>query len=145
MIHSQKATNLVSEFEGFSSVAYQDGNGIWTIGFGHTANVKGADVTTRDAALVWLSNDLDTADNCINRYVKVPLNQNQFDALCSFVFNIGCGNFSKSTCFRNLEASQYAAAGAAMLMWNKIAGQVSPGLDRRRKAEQALFSEAVDE
>lgn len=144
MTHSMRAAELVAKFEGFSATAYADGNNIATIGYGHTAGVKLHDVTTEAVALVWLSQDLDAADQCLNSHLKdVPMNQNQFDALCSFVFNIGCGNFSKSTCFRNLEAGQYAAAGAAMLMWNKIAGKVSAGLVRRREAELELFSEAV--
>lgn len=144
MTHSQRATELVSSFEGFSAVAYQDGNHIWTIGFGHTERVKGGDVTTRDAALCWLSDDLAVADQCLNDQLKdVVLNQNQFDALCSFVFNIGCGNFAKSTCRRDLIAGQYAAAGVAIGMWNKVAGKVSAGLERRRAAEMALFLEAV--
>lgn len=144
MTHSQTAADLVSSFEGFSATAYQDQNGVWTIGFGHAQGVKQYDVTTKDAALRWLSDDLNTADNCINRMVTVPLNQNQFDALCSFIFNIGCGNFSKSTAFKCLQAGNYQSACDAMGMWNKIAHQVSGGLDRRRKAEQVLFMEAVD-
>lgn len=139
MTHSQAATNLVASFEGCSLVAYQDGNQIWTIGYGHAIGVKSGDTCTQQEALEWLSEDLTTADDAIARLVKVDLQQHQWDGLVSFVFNIGQGHFASSTCLRLLNAGDSGGACAAMGMWDKIAGQVSAGLVRRRAAEMAMF------
>ena len=131
------------QFEGFSAVAYEDGNGISTIGFGHTQGVQMGDVCTLLQAQTWLDEDLKTADNAIGKYVTVPINQNQWDALTSFVYNIGSGNFERSTVHLRINKGDYTGACDAIGMWCKVAGQVSNGLVRRRKAEQALFSEAM--
>lgn len=144
MTHSQTCVDLVASFEGCSFVAYQDGNDIWTIGYGHTGGVMKGDTCTREQALAWLSQDLQTADHALSMLVKVPTNQNQWDALTSFVFNIGQGNFASSTCRRDINAENMAGAADAMLMWNRIAGHTSPGLVRRRIAERNLFLKEVE-
>lgn len=143
MTHSQACTDLVASFEGCSFVAYQDGNGIWTIGYGHTKGVKAGDTCTREQALDWQSEDLETADQALESLVKIPINQNQWDGLTSLVFNIGQGNFSRSTCLKDLNAGDIQAAADAMLLWNKVAGKVSSGLVRRRAAERSLFLKEV--
>lgn len=142
MNHSETCTNLVKSMEGCSFTAYQDGNGVWTLGFGHTEGVRKGDTCTLDEAIAWLNHDLETADEAVGRLVMVPLTQNQYDALVSLCYNIGQGNFGSSTCRRLLNAGDYAGASDAILMWNKIAHQISPGLVRRRLAEQKLFLEA---
>lgn len=139
MVHSEAATNLVASFEGCSLVAYQDGNGIWTIGFGHTSDVHEGDVCTKTQAQIWLDEDLKTADDAIARLVTVPLTQDEWDGLTSFVFNIGSGHFANSTTLKCLNAGDTNGAANGILMWNKIAGQISAGLNRRRQAERALF------
>jgi len=139
MTHSEKATALVSSFEGFSAVAYLDGNSIPTIGYGHTADVKMGDVCTKTQALVWLDEDLKIADDAIARLVTVPLTQNEWDALTSLVYNIGQGNFAKSTVHLRINHGDTNGACQAIGMWNKVAGQVSAGLVRRRAAEMAMF------
>lgn len=143
MTHSQNCVDLVSSFEGCSFVAYQDGNGVWTIGYGHTAGVNPGDTCTRDQAQAWLSEDLQVADNALMQLVDVFLNQNQWDALTSFVFNIGQGHFSHSSCLKDLNSSNMQGAADAILMWKYVAGHVSPGLLRRRTAERALFLKEV--
>jgi lysozyme len=140
MTHSANATTLVETFEGCRLVAYQDGNGIWTIGYGHTGPgvVEGLACTLAEAQ-AWLDQDLATADAAIARLVKMALTQNQWDALVSLVYNIGAGNFAKSTVLRELNQGNAVGASAAIAMWNKVAGQVSRGLATRRAAEQKLF------
>lgn len=137
--HSQACVDLVASFEGCSFVAYQDGNGVWTIGYGHTQGVDAGDTCTRQQASDWLSEDLEVADHALQRLVKIPINQNQWDGLTSFVFNIGQGNFAQSTCLRDLNANNIQGAADAILMWDRVAGQVSSGLVRRRTAERSLF------
>ena len=128
MTHSEKATELVSSFEGFSAVAYLDGNSIPTIGFGHTADVKMGDTCTKAQALVWLDEDLKIADGAIFRLVTVPITQNEWDALTSLVYNIGQGDFAKSTVRARINQGDTNGACQAIGMWNKVANRVSAGL-----------------
>lgn len=139
MTHSENATKLVAQFEGLSLHAYQDQGGIWTIGYGHTQGVKAGDICTTEQALIWLGGDLGVADAALARLATVPLTQNEYDALTSLVFNIGQGNFAKSTVLGQLKQGFYPEAADAILMWNKVAGVVNNGLVRRRAAERALF------
>lgn len=142
MNHSPKAVGLVKEFEGCRLTAYQDQRGIWTIGFGHTpANEN--QVCTEEQADAWLDADLKVADAAVNRLVNVVLTQNQFDALVSFVFNVGSGNFQTSTLLRLLNSGQSVLAAMEFLKWVHAGPIVSAGLQRRRAAEQALFLEAA--
>lgn len=142
MMHSENATRLVETFEGCRLTAYRDDNGIWTIGYGHTGKyVTSVSACSQYQAEKWLDEDLVAADRALAWLVKAPVNQNEYDALVSLVFNIGQGNFASSTCLRELNQGNMDAACAAIGMWNKVAGQVSPGLVRRREAEQALFAQ----
>lgn len=140
MIHSEDCVKLVASFEGLSLKAYQDQRGIWTIGYGHTANVKEGDTCTQLEAEAWLDADLLIADKALQRLAPVPFNQNQYDALCSLIYNIGQGNFASSTILNELIAGDYDKAGQAILMWDKTNGQVNPGLLRRRQAELLIYS-----
>lgn len=144
MTHSERATALVEEFEGRELTAYQDGNGIWTIAYGRTGAgvVQGLTCTAAQASW-WLDTDLGVADAALGRLVKVPVNQNQYDALISLVYNIGQGNFEHSSCLKALNARNYAEACRAIGMWDQVAGRVSDGLVRRRTAEQTLFMEVA--
>lgn len=140
MTHSERAVVLITGFEGCSLTAYRDQRGIWTIGYGHTPTAEGQTISEADARIL-LSEDLKVADEAINRLVKVPLTQNQFDALCSFVFNVGQGNLAVSTMLRCLNRSEFAQAASEFLRWVRVGGEVSAGLVRRREAEKALFEE----
>jgi len=135
---------LIEEFEGFSPSAYKDQNGIPTIAYGHTSGVHMGDTCGVMQAEQFLAEDLKTAETAINDLVRVPLTQNQFDALVSLVYNIGRGNFACSTVLRSLNENQNQAASAAILMWVKTNGKVNPGLQRRREAERALFLRAPE-
>lgn len=112
----------------------------WTIGYGSTSGVKKGMTITAAEAEARLVADLTYAENTVSRLVKVPLNDNQFGALVSFVFNIGAGAFEKSTLLRILNAGDYAGVTAQLARWNKNDGKVMDGLTKRRAAEAKLFN-----
>ncbi len=134
---------LIRDWEGFRSEAYRCPAGKWTIGFGDTFNVKKGDKITLAEAEKRLEKRLAEFEGYVNQLVTVPLNQNQFDALVSFVYNIGVGNFKESTLLEMLNRKDYESASQQLLRWNKSNGQVLPGLTRRRKDEKALFERKV--
>ena len=145
---SNPGVDLIKGFEGKRLKAYDDGVGIWTIGFGtikypNGLRVKKGDTCTESQAEQYLRNDLVVFENAINRLVKVPLNQNQFDALASFTYNLGEGNLSKSTLLKKLNAKDYKGAAAEFPKWNKAGGKVMQGLVNRRAKERKLFEKAV--
>lgn len=134
---------LTEQFEGLRLKAYQDSAGVWTIGYGHTGRDVHAGLTiTQQQASDLLLQDVGTAVTTVNRLVTVPLTQNQFDALVDFVFNVGSGNFAKSSLLRELNAGNTASAAAQFLAWDHTGGVMSPGLLRRRQAEKDLFETA---
>lgn len=140
---------LIQEFEGERLVAYQDIVGIWTIGFGHTQGVEPGDKITSEQAAEILVQDLGKRERAIERLVEVEINQNEFDALVSLIFNIGIGGFSgsgqprPSTTLRKLNQDDRAGAADGFLLWHKatIDGVLTPidGLKRRRARERRLF------
>ena len=136
---SQNGINLIKQFEGCRLTSYQDGGGVWTIGYGSTGNVGPGLVWTQEQADQALSEDLLHTETGINCMVTVPLTQNQFDALVSFVFNIGKGNFKDSTCLARLNAGLYLDAANWILPWHRIGSIENEGLLRRRTAERELF------
>lgn len=143
LAYSSKGLALTEQFEGLRLTAYQDSVGVWTIGYGHTgADVHPGLTITQEQASALLSKDVASAVADVNRLVKVPLTQNQFDALVDFVFNVGGGNFATSTLLRDLNAGNYAAAAAQFPRWVHAGGEILPGLVARRKAEQTLFLQA---
>ncbi|WP_018652259.1 lysozyme [Actinobacillus capsulatus] len=125
--------------------AYQDVRGVWTIGYGHTGFHtgfvdgvpihSGMEISEQQQTELFMA-DLADASNAVNRLVKVPLNQNEFDALASLVFNIGQGNFAKSTVLKELNQGNRQAAAQAMLAWNKSGGKFIQGLANRRRREK---------
>lgn len=136
---SEKGVQLISGFEGLRLKAYKCQGGVWTIGYGHTQGVRPTDHITLEGAIILLKQDLKEAEGTIKKYVKVSLSQNQFDALSSFIFNVGSGNFASSTLLIKLNAKDYSAAAEEFLKWNKVKGAPSEGLTKRRKAERKLF------
>lgn len=145
---------LIESFEGLILQSYDDYNdhvvkagdtvrGTLTIGYGHTTSAGGPRVTagqviTKEQAVTLLQQDLSRVEADIGRLVKVPLNQNQFDALVSFQFNTGA--LGRSSVLKALNAKDYKGAASALLLYNRGNGQVLAGLVRRRKAEQDLFN-----
>ncbi|MBK3870977.1 lysozyme [Stutzerimonas frequens] len=139
---SQNGLDLIKSFEGLRLSAYKDVVGVVTIGYGTTSGVKMGDTITKERAEELLREDVKRFEQQVQRLVKVPLTQGQFDALVSFVYNLGAGNLSNSTLLRLLNAGDYAGAGAQFERWNKAGGKVLAGLVRRRAAERALFEGA---
>lgn len=135
----QAGVDLLTSFEGCRLTAYQCPRGIWTIGYGHTEGVHEGMVVTQDEAEAMLLGDLDTAESAITERVRVDLTDNQFAALCSFVFNIGAGNFQGSSLLAHLNRGEYLVVPSALKRWNHVNGEVSEGLTRRREAEAALW------
>lgn len=140
---SQKAVDLIKEFEGFRAEPYLCPAGKLTIGYGTTgmAVKPGMKVTPAEAERL-LRNNLREAEFHITTLVKVPLTQNQFDALVSFAYNVGTGSFGTSTLLKELNAGNYDAIPAQLKRWNKAKGKELAGLTRRRAAEAALWSAA---
>lgn len=143
-ITSNAGLNLIKGFEGKRLNAYDDGVGVWTIGFGtikypNGVRVKKGDTCTEQQAGTYLKNDLTKFEVAINKLVKVSLTQNQFDALASFTYNLGETNLANSTLLKKLNKGDYQGAADQFLAWKKAGGKVLPGLVRRREAERALF------
>lgn len=139
----QAGLNLIKQFEGCRLTAYQCSAGVWTIGYGHTAGVyKGMKITQAQAD-TFLKQDIVKFEKYINNPSYVPfteqLNQNQFDALVSFAFNLGQGNVKKLCTGRVMNQIP-----SAMQQYCKAAGKTLPGLQRRRKAEAALYNKKVE-
>lgn len=136
---SETGLNLIKRFEGFRAKSYKCPAGIWTIGYGHTNGVKKGMVIDELKAETFLSIDVQKCEYAINTLVKTELNQNQFDALVSFIYNIGTGAFAKSTMLKFLNAGHFPLAAGQFDRWNKVNGVVSKGLISRRNAEKKLF------
>lgn len=140
---SHSGLEFLKDQEGFKAKAYKDGGGVWTIGYG-TTRINGKPVEegmtcTESEALLWLAQDTASAQTLLNKSVRVPLRQGQFDALVSFVYNIGEDAFSKSTLLRMLNMGDYMGAYAQFSRWDMDGGKVVLGLTKRRMREQSLF------
>ena len=143
---SENGLNLIKEFEGLSLKPYLDVVNIPTIGYGNTFYKDGKKVTLNDKpiseieATELLSHiaQKDFGDKIL-QLVKVPLNQNQFDALVSICYNIGMGNFTKSTLLKKINQGDFKGASLEFEKWNKSGGVVLAGLVKRRSKEKALF------
>lgn len=139
---SDKGIALIKKFEGFRKKAYLCPAGVWTIGYGHTDGVQRGDNITAEGAEALLREDLELAEFTVNTVARAArgLSQCQFDALVSFVYNVGRGNFHKSTLRRLVIANpDNLAIRGEFLKWNKGGGQVLEGLSRRREAEARMY------
>ena len=138
---SNNGIDLIEQFEGNKLQAYQDVKGVWTIGTGTTIypngqRVKKGDVITQAQSIQYLRNHITGVENSINTLVKVPLNQNQFDALVSLVYNIGAGAFSRSSILQKLNSGDY---DIDFTVWSYSGGKFVQGLKNRRIQEQQLY------
>lgn len=143
MVLSNVGLKLIMESEGFRERAYQDTGGVWTVGYG-TTRINGRPVNKNDVvdelfAVVLLKEDVASSEKAVTRLVKVPLNQNQFDALVDFVYNLGETQFNKSTLLRKLNNKDYVGAAEEFPRWVFDNNKVQPGLVTRRKKERELF------
>lgn len=151
MTLSNNGLNHIKTYEQFRSKAYDDFQpnvnitslsqvkGTLTIGYGHTKNVKVGQTITENEGLYLLDVDTQLAQKGIKDYVKVEITQNMYDALTSFIFNVGVGAFKDSTLLKKLNAKDYQGASNEFPKWNKSKGKVLEGLKKRREFEKNLF------
>jgi len=141
---SEEGLEIIKHFEGCELEAYKCAAGVWTIGYGHTKDVEEGDTWSQEKAEHMLSKELeDEYEHYVNSLVIVPMNQCQFDALCSWVYNLGPANLKSSTLLKKLNAGDYEDIPNQIKRWNKatVNGErkVLPGLTRRREAEALMF------
>jgi lysozyme len=139
---SPRGHALIKQFEGFSGKAYLCPAGVLTIGYGFTKHVKAGDTMTRAQADARLTRELREYEEAVEAAAG-ECNQNEFDAMVSLCWNIGPGNFARSTVAKAHKRGDHAAAGRAFGLWNKSGGKVLAGLARRRAAEAALYLDPV--
>ena len=144
MVVSLFGVDIICGFEGKRLAAYDDGVGVWTIGFGTTVypngiKVKKGDTCTEAQAKAYMAHDLKKFESAVNNTVKVPLNQNQFDALVSLAYNIGTNAFSKSTLVKKLNANDIRGAADQFDVWVNAGGKRMQGLVNRRAKEKEVF------
>lgn len=151
---SDVGARFIGSFEGFSATLYDDPAGHCTIGYGHLVHegpCNGSEPAefrkgiTRERAAELLRADAAVAVAEIRRRVTVPLTQTRFDALVSFVYNVGTGAFARSTLLKKLNTSDFAAVPDELQKWVRAGGKTLPGLVRRRRAEGKLFAEGSSE
>ncbi|MDH1800065.1 lysozyme [Acinetobacter johnsonii] len=141
---SPSGIDLICNFEGKRLTAYDDGVGVWTIGFGTTVYPNGikvmkGDTCTEAQAKTYMAHDLKKFEATVNKAITVQLNQNQFDALVSLAYNIGTNAFSKSTLVKKLNANDIRGAADQFDVWVNAGGKRMQGLVNRRTVEKALF------
>lgn len=139
LTHSQAAVDIIKEFEGYRSKAYLDAVGIPTIGYGFVKGVSLGDTITKEDAVKRLEDEISEHTAAIHQRVKVPLYQYEYDALASFIFNVGKGAFARSTLLKKLNQGDYKGAADELLRWDKAGGKSLRGLTRRREAERKMF------
>lgn len=141
---SEAGLQIIKNSESCHLTAYLCPAGFWTIGWGSIryadgGRVEKGDVITQEQADTELASDVGDSERIITRNVRVPLNQNQFDALVSFVYNIGAANFIASSLIRVLNAGNYAFAAEQFSRWTYANKVKLEGLVKRRAAERELF------
>ena len=145
---SEAGIDLIKRFEGLELESYQDIAGVWTIGYGHTETAGPNQKINEREAEELLRRDIAPRERAVEQLAGVSLNQNEFDALVSFVFNVGAGAFKNSTARKRLNRNDRLGAAEALTWWNKatVGGVLREvrGLTRRRAAERALFLTPVN-
>lgn len=139
---SQRGIDLIKQFEGYSSKAYPDpatGGAPWTIGYGTIKGVKPGMIITAEQAEKMLRDDVAKFESGVSSLITVPTTQGQFDAMVSLAYNIGLGNFGKSTLLKKHNARCYTCAADQFRVWNRANGKVMNGLTKRRAAERQVY------
>ncbi len=140
---TKNGLELIKSFEGFSSVMYRDSAGLPTIGYGHliTSSEKNLFTAgiTKSKAEELLKADVITAERAVTRLITVPLNDNQFDSLVSFTFNLGAAVLQRSTLRAKVNRAEHEQVPLEFLRWVYADGRKILGLVRRRKAEAELY------
>ena len=149
MTASESCLELIRQYEGFRSAPYLCPAGVWTIGYGSTRYADGRAVQSTDPKITQAQADeimratLKQYEDAVNRYVQVPISQNQYDSLVDFAYNAGAKNLLNSTLLRKLNLKDYAGAALEFSKWVFGGGSVLPGLVKRRAAEKELFERAM--
>ena len=142
---SQNGINFIKRHEGLRLKAYQDSAGVWTIGYGSTGGVREGDTINEAQAETLLKVDLQTAEKEVNRH-RLPLNQNQFDALVSFTFNVGAGAFRNSTLLRRIKENvNHPDIPNQFKRWVNAGGKRLDGLVKRRRQEADIYTKGFYE
>ena len=136
---SNEGISLIKKFEGCKLEAYYDAVDVLTIAYGRTKGVKAGDTCTQEQADAWLEEELHEYGGYVNDAVKVNLEQNQFDALVAWTYNLGPTNLNNSTMLKVLNNKEYEEVPNQIKRWNKAGGVINDGLIRRREAEALLF------
>jgi len=147
---SQDGIALIANSEGRRLTAYKCPAGVWTVGYGHTSAQGSPEVypgltITKEEADEILFRDIHTTTQTIAEHVKVRLTQSQFDALVSFIYNVGAKRFIKSTLLKKLNEGDYAAIPSQLARWVYSRGKVSKGLVNRRQAEADMWIAGMPE
>ncbi len=136
---SQEGISLIKSFEGCELTAYRCSANVPTIGYGHTAGVSDGDTCTQEEAETMLAEDLVEFEDYVKNYVESELQQNEFDALVAWTYNLGPANLKESTMLKELNSGNFEEVPRQMKRWNRAGGEVLDGLIRRREAESRLF------
>ena len=142
---NEAGLNIIKHYEGYSSSVYCCPAGRWTIGWGSTWDNKGRPINkaqadiSQDYAEKLLLREIRHTDHAIAKLVTAELNENMYSALTSFIYNVGSGNFQRSTLRMKLNRGDYQGAADELPKWRKAGGRVLKGLVRRRKSERDLF------
>ena len=142
---NERGIETVKSFEGLSLKPYLCPAKVWTVGYGSTTGSDGGPVDpdmepiTEVHADALLGRDLETSERWVSRLSKEPLSENQFSALTSFTFNVGCGALQRSTLRMKFNRGEYLGAADEFPKWRRAGGRILAGLVGRRAAEKALF------
>jgi lysozyme len=141
---SPEGVKAIVQREGCKLKAYRDSGGVWTICVGHTSRagpptVKPGMTATLTECKAILLNDIKKFEDAVEAAIRVPMTQNQFDAMVSLCFNIGVYGFKNSSVVRHFNAGNLTKAGDSILLWNKVKGRIVKGLVNRRKGERLQF------
>ena len=141
---SADGLEFIRQAEGCKLSAYQDSVGVWTIGVGSTKGVHKGMTITQEQADALLESDLADVYPCIEAHVHVPLSQGQFDSVCSWIFNLGCGAFKGSTFLNKINKQEWTEAAAQILRWDHAGDKKLAGLTKRRQGESKMFLDASE-
>jgi lysozyme len=136
---SEEGIALIKHFEGCELEAYLCPAEVWTIGYGHTLDVKKDDVIDQEAAEALLIEDLEEYEGYVTSLVEIELQQHQFDALVAWTFNLGPQSLKESTMLNRINYGPLSDVSFQMQRWNRAGGKVLDGLIKRRKAEALMW------
>ena len=142
---NERGIKMVKSFEGIALKPYLCPANVWTVGYGATRSSTGGPIDpdiepiTEAEAEALLIRDLENSEGWVSRLIKTALTENQFSALTSFTFNVGCSALMRSTLRMKVNKEEYQGAADEFPKWRIAGGRILAGLVRRRAAEQALF------